>query len=160
MAIQFLDEGSDQLPGELLWLKDYIKAGGDYATPTSVLQVSIGLRGALVLTAKWKGFIFNGSVTYAHLTEALTQYVSTTEPLPWLVACGTESGKVRVAIDTDLTIGYWTKEGDSYYQKSNTGDGEDTRAVPVNPLLPSTIPPNGTRARTTSSRTAPKTKSS
>jgi len=160
VPIEFLDDSSGDSPGEVPWLKDFIRGGGDYQATQSVLQVNLGLRGALVLTPKWKAFAFKGSSTYANLAEALFHYERTTQPLAWLIACGTESGKLRLAIDTDLVIGYWEKEGDNYYQKSSDGDGGDTPPAKNNPLLASPIPPNRTTERTTSPRTAAKAKSS
>jgi len=159
MPIQFIDADDSSVSDDLPWIRDYLKDGGEGDLPLTVMQISVGAKGALILTPYWKGFVFKREKLYGHLVQALGVYVQTTDPLPWLVATATSGGKVRIAIDTDKRIGYWTKEGDSYYQKYSTGGGGDTQSESVNPLLPSPIPPTQTTGSTTSKQNGSRVKS-
>lgn len=160
MAIRFFDGEDNSSPDTVDWLKDVILSGGDYETPRMVYQCSIGLKGVIVITSHWKAFLFRGSKLYLQLVDALPEYLKHVDGLPQLIAVGTKDGKCRLGLNTEVDIMYWVKDGESYFQKYNTGDGDTVSLAPVNPLLPSPIPPNRTMGNTTASPKGKATKSS
>lgn len=157
MGIEWFESPDDQSV-EVPWLRDFIASGGDYDTPIPVDCLVVGLKGILVLTAEFKGFIFKGSSLHRQVDEALEEYIKADSPLPRLIACGSESGKVQLGLDHDDNTCTWRKDGSNYRQTYN--DPENARLAELrrkkNPLLPSPQAVNGRAPKTTTLATQPK----
>lgn len=145
MTIEWFEQLYESDTKDLLWLKDFMKQNPNVDTTSHVHEVHVGLKGMLIITGDWKGFIFKGSQPYNHLLEALQHWIQTIDPCPELVAGGTSGGKVRLGVDPSKPVFYWEQIDESYYQKSNGGDVSTQMPPKSNPLLDSTpIPTNGT----------------
>lgn len=157
MSIEWF-ESPDEQSVEVPWLKDFIASGGDYDTPLAVDCLVTGLKGILVLTAEYKGFIFKGSNLHSQVLEALEEYVKSDSPLPRLIACGSEAGKVQLGIDHDDNTCTWKKDGSNYRQLYD--DPENARLAELkkrnNPLLPSPREVNGKAPKTSQAATQSK----
>lgn len=130
-------ESSESETNEVPWLREYIEAGGDYDTPIDVDACFIGLKGILVVTERYKAFVFKGSKLYKDLIEALPEYESTTTGTAVLVACGTDGGKILLGIDQERIDARWKKDKNAYIQHVLTAsEFNESRMRPrKNPLL-------------------------
>jgi len=157
MAVEYFDSGNSGFTEDLPWIKDYVRNGGDASVARTVLSCYVGAKGILVLTAKWKGFVRKGTQSHNQLLEALIAYAAIQTGTYVLMASGLPDGKCRVGIDRDVDMMYWTREGDAYHQKSNTGVGAVEQAPIANPLLDFPSPsPQTTIPRTGGRRLSPK----
>lgn len=152
MGIEWFESPEDQ-SNEVPWLRDFIESGGDYDSPIPVDVLVVGIKGILVLTHQYKAFVFKGSNLHKQVIEALEVYVKETSPLPRLIACGHESGKVLLGLDHDDNTCSWKKDGSNYRQTYE--DPEGARMAELrkkrNPLLPNPIPPEGVNSKTPAS---------
>lgn len=133
------DESStDEVP----WIREFIEAGGDYNTPRDVEACFVGLKGILVITERWKAFVFKGSKKYKDLIDALSVYVTYNTGLPVLVACSTESGTVQLGLDHERNDAAWKQDSKGYYQRIESAEQLKLNRLKgqSNPLIPSSIP--------------------
>jgi len=144
MTIQWFDDDNQATDDELPWLKDYILSGEDYETPVKITECYLGLRGILILTNRWKGFLFKGSKTYTQLAEALDVYVTSKNGCYLLIARSNRAGKIALGLDKSTDMMYWVVEGTCFRQKSSIGDGQESDSNLTNPLLDTPIPSTNT----------------
>lgn len=144
---------SDDLP----WAKDYVKSGVPLREYYTVNEVYVTDKGGLLITNKFKAFLFKREKSYQYLTEALEVWVKDTTLRSHLVCRLVNNGKVALGLDEENDLCYWEQEGDHYRRKSNSGDGSTSRPTP-NPLLPPDMGLRGVPQATTHGDTASQTK--
>jgi len=132
-------EITSQSQGDLPFLN---KMGDDFDelvdTNWFVREVILCDSGYLVLTSKFKGFLFRESEIYKFLTEALNVWITHNEPSYPLFAVVLPTKKISLAVDDEAFSSRWSKSGLKYLQSQDPLEQSSLTIVPSNPLLPPT----------------------
>lgn len=94
--------------------------------------------GYLVLTTKFKAFIFRDSAMYTFLAEALNVWTDRNEPSYPLFAEVLRTKKITLAVDDEALTSNWTVSGLRYIQSQNPLEHDGQVEAVSNPLLPPT----------------------
>lgn len=122
---------SDNLP----WVKEYIETVGEPNDSYPVDKIVISGKGALVITCRFKGFLFDGSSILKFLTQALAVWVTNETFNPLLFAIATQDGKINLAIDDASQSVVWTKTGNTFEQKKPEDTNSLSTGETSNPFL-------------------------
>jgi len=142
MATKYLPDEGDM--SSIPWAKDYLRDNGVTNDELAISVIAFGIKGALVQTAFWKGFVWKGSVLHDHLYEACKYYAEHPKEGRELVAKLNAECKVQVGmIEESQNYGKWTKHEGKFQYARHTAAAV-TIDVP-NPFLPSS-PPSAAKA--------------
>lgn len=138
--VKWLDDSSDtnSISDELPWYKDYIGKTKDTDFVVDVLEVYDGERGLLLLTPKFKAFIFRRQKQYSFLIEALSHWIVDSQLPCHLIAGYKSNTEIRLGLNDEIENTYWVKEDNAYKRKSSIGDSTES-IQPPNPLLPTGV---------------------
>jgi len=96
--------------------------------------------GYLIITNKFKAFLFNGTTQHGYLRQALNVWTEKNEVSYPLFVEVLKNKKVALAIDDEALDGSWTREGNKYLQSQNPLEQNGSEEETSNPLLPPTQP--------------------
>jgi len=101
MLERIISESDD--PKDLPWVNDYIDSIGDADDSFLVSDIKKTASGYLILTSRFKGFIFKDSKLHGFLSEAIPLWKHQKE-LPYAVfGIALSNGKIDLAVDRDYT---------------------------------------------------------
>jgi len=132
------DNNGSTLP----WVEQYVAEHGATGTPLMVLEATPRIKGLLIATCEWKGFIFKGSKLHDQLLEALQAYVKSGVKVHKMVIVATENGKMKVGLETEKKATCtWAFNDGRYAQSANDGgkQGVIKKAKEPNPFLPPSL---------------------
>jgi len=110
--------------------------------------------GYLVLTAKFKAFLFKDSAMYGFLSEALNVWCSSNDLSYPLFAEVLRTKKITLAVDDEAFSSLWTTSGNKYIQSQSPLERDGQEPQVSNPLLPPTNVVSTSRKRKQTSSTA------
>lgn len=131
----FDDKTESDSSEDLPWLKEFVKGVDVSGTIFPVWEIYESPKGLLVITNRFKVFIFKRQKMYGFLTEALTVWLKDTTVPSHLVCKATNDGGFSLGVDKSNDVCYWTKENGHYTKKLNDGAGLQSEVM-ANPLLP------------------------
>jgi len=160
LRMRLIEDESQQ--NDIPWVNEYLgsQTGNEYdVSPIQSLKWTA--KGILVLASNFKGFVFKGTQTHSHLTDAVPHWKSDPN-LPFrLYAQALPSGKVAIAVeDTEQSVCI-IDNTKSVSFKSEGGESGDTGVGSQNPFIVGLPVPTtsgkatGTTRPTTKAKTSP-----
>jgi hypothetical protein len=136
MSLQFIDnESNGNSLGTLPWVNEYLKQGGTVDDVFPVVSVYPCDTGLLVCCEGFKGFVFKNTNVYTNLLDALNTWIGDLNGVNALFVMPTKQGRIRLAVDNEISGAIWIRNQKAYEQKlgNDMGDGSDT--TNSNPFL-------------------------
>lgn len=123
MSIQWIND--EPLSNDLPWLKEYVREVGRVGDEMIVSEFISASKGYLVLTAKYKGMIWNGDKAIAQIEEVLRYMVANPSNACPLIAKIKPNVSLMIGIDSEaIGDGTWlpTDKGWRFTLKKDLGE--------------------------------------
>jgi len=138
MALRLI-EVQTETSGDLPFLN---KLGTEFValvgTNWFIREIIVCETGYLVITAKFKAFIFKDSTMFGFLKQALEVWTTKQEPSYPLFAEVLQTKKITLAVDDEALDSFWTVNGFRFLQSQSPLELDGSAEETGNPLLPPT----------------------